>query len=159
MSPVQLDWLVAQGVSLDVLFCFLPIRVARGTAKGGRFWEEEDGQSFIVFPQETDTVFWSPVSGALVSEEGRAFALGQDVIDNPGTYALGGRLNIFADPLEWLRAECDGIVVIEWSRAFDRLRDCPRIAVAEPLLATYQKSMKPQRMPAVSVIKSSRRAA
>ena len=46
----------------------------------------------------------------------------------PSTFAFDCGLNIFASPIDWLRARRDGICVIDWTRAFERLRDAPRIA-------------------------------
>ena len=65
------------------------------------------------------------------------FALGEEQIDNTGLYSFEGCLSIHANPLEWLRASRDGIFVLDWCRAFDRLRYCPRIAVHQPCLAQY----------------------
>jgi hypothetical protein len=43
--------------------------------------------------------------------------------------------------------------------AFDRLRDCPRIAVAEHLLPLYRRHMQPASMPELLIIPEQRRAA
>jgi hypothetical protein len=80
-------------------------------------------------------------------------------MDDASTYAFDCALNIFSSPLDWLRAERDGIVVIDWSRAFDRLRDAPRITIAEELLPLYRRQMKPRSMPELFVIQAERRAA
>jgi hypothetical protein len=49
--------------------------------------------------------------------------------------------------------------VLDWNSTFDRLRDVPRIAIAETLLPLYRRHMKPARMPAVSVITNGKLAA
>ena len=52
--------------------------------------------------------------------------------------------------LAWaVDAASDGIVILDWSRAFDRLRDAPRIAMGESLLPLYKQHMRPCRMPEV----------
>ena len=128
-------------------------------AEDGRF-EEGEGRPFLMFEEEYDFVFWQPRTGELATEMGRSFALGEELIDNPGTTALDQWLNIFADPLQWLQHERNGIVVLNWGDAFERLRDVTRIAVAETILSTYQKHMKPKHMPRLAVLpKSETRAA
>jgi hypothetical protein len=153
-------WLFQAGVPVRTLMDLTPIRKAIGTiATDGRFEDDPAGQTFLVFPEAEDAVFWQPRAGKLATWNGRAFALGEDAIYNPGTYAFDCNLSVFSDPLEWMRSRCDGIVVLDWSRAFDRLRDCPRIAVAEPLLFQYRRAMKPPRLPDVLVLTDRRAAA
>jgi hypothetical protein len=125
----------------------------------GRIEAAPTGGRWLAFEQDDDTVFWQPRSANFATDCGRAFALGEDIIDNPGTYAFDCSLNIFADPLDWLRAGRDGIVVLDWRRAFERLRDAPRVAVVEELFARYTRSMKPGRLPEVTVLRSLRRRA
>jgi hypothetical protein len=150
-------WLSRQGVADETMQRF---RFAVGRrASDGRFENDPAGDGWIVFPEREDIVFWRPSSGELATWYGRAFAIGEDAIDNPATYAFDCQLNIFATPLEWLRAKRDGVVVIDWSLAFDRLRDCPRIAVAEPLLFQFRRAMKPRRLPDVLVLTDRRAAA
>lgn len=130
-----------------------PLRIARGSrAYDGRFDTDEKGEEWIVIPEQSDVVFWQPRSGELATWNGRQFALGEFAITFPMTYAMGHSLNIYADPLDWLRACRDGIVVLNWSFAFDYLRDAPRIAVDRVLLSKFKSSMKPRRMPAVSIL-------
>lgn len=160
-SPLKqphLDWLRKHDVPLHALLWPEPMRWAAGTiAKDGRF-EEGEGEEHLVFPEPEDVVFWRPGTDTLGTWHRRIFALGAEAIDNPGTFALDGNLNIFPSPLQWLQAKRDGIVVLDWSLAFDRLRDCPRVAVAESLLPQYRRHMQPARLPKIFVI-SERRAA
>lgn len=153
-------WLHRSGVPIRVLVDIAPWRYATGRrAPDGIFEPGDDGTDFIVLAEAADLVFWSPRTGEIATAANRAFALGEDAIDAAATYALGESLNIFADPLDWLRAGCSGCVVIDWRQAFDRLRHCPKVAVAEPVLPLYTKYMRPPHSPAVSVIISDRRAA
>jgi hypothetical protein len=161
-SQSELDWLLKAGVEIKALIDPEPMRVAAGLrAADGLFEPDADSPRWLAFDEVTtdDIVFWQPRLGMMACWTGRTFALGQDIIDNAATYSFDCALNIFADPLEWLRARRDGIVVLDWSRAFDRLRDTPRIAIAESLLHTYQRVMKPPRMPELFVIPDRRRAA
>lgn len=156
----ELDWILAQDVSTTALVRPLAMKVAAGDlGQDGHFEADDSGPRWLAFQQEHDLVLWQPRRRLLVAEWRRSFALGEDIVDNPGTYAFDCNLNIFAEPLEWLRANRDGIVIIDWSRAFDRLRDVPRIAIAETLLPTYRRFMKPGRMPELLVIPDRRRSA
>ncbi|MBS3652579.1 hypothetical protein KEU06_28800 [Pseudaminobacter sp. 19-2017] len=128
-------------------------------APDGLFDNGDDGERWLAFEQENDCVFWQPRRGTLATYSGRAFALGEDIVDNPGTYAFDCALNIFSDPVDWLRAKRDGIVALDWSRAFDRLRHVPRIAIAETLLPLYKRHMRPPRMPELFIIPGRRQAA
>lgn len=146
-------WLHKAGVPLDVLMALLPIRFAVGRrASDGIFEDDEGGSAFLIFEEPEDVIFWQPKTGEIATAFNRAFALGEDVIYNPGTYSFDCHLNIFSDPLDWLRNRCDGCVVLDWSRAFDRLRDAPRIAISEDLLFLYKRHMRPPHLPEVSVI-------
>jgi hypothetical protein len=117
-----------------------------------------NGPLWFAFIEPEDIVFWEPRTGALATWNGRAFALGESMIDNASTYSFDFALNVFASPLDWLRAERDGIVVVNWDRAFDYLRDCPRVAVDKALRPLYLRQMKPPRLPEV-FIRSERKEA
>lgn len=159
MEFTHFDWLRRAGVHTDVITTVMPIRVARGSvAEDERFDDDPEGAAFLVFEEADDLVFWQPRTGQIGTRHGSAFALGEAAILDPATYSFDGNLNIFTDPLEWLLSGADGIVVLDWSRAFDRLRDCPRIAIAEDLLFLYRRHMKPARLPELSVLVATRKA-
>ena len=128
-------------------------------ASDGLFEHADGGERWYAFEEDEDFVFWHREHGALATYANRAFALGENVIHQASTYAFDCRLNIFASPLDWLRAGRDGIVVLDWIRAFDQLRDAPRIAIAESLLPLYRRHMRPARMPELFVISEKERAA
>lgn len=167
----QLDWLRRSGVTIQSMIFsryHLPSAICLGygeAAPDGRFDITEDGPVWIAFDifdgfmEQVDTCFWQPRTGELATWLGRTFALGQEIVDDPATYSFDCRLNIFADPLQWLQADRDGIVVVDWSLAFDRLRDRPRIAVAEEVLPRYRQHMRPSHMPETFIIPSRRVAA
>jgi len=167
MSFDRFNWLLNAGVPAETLTRLTPLHVATGRrAKDGIFEDAEGdrsktegGHGFLVFEEAEDLVFWQPRTGEIATALNRAFALGEDNIYNPGTYSFDCHLNIFPDPLEWLQNRCDGCVVLDWSRAFDRLRDCPRIAISESLLFLYRRHMRPPHMPDVSVVTTRKAAA
>lgn len=159
-NQAELAWLIRERVPMTAMIQPAPVMVATGTkAQDGLFEDADDGERWFAFEQEEDFVFWHPRLGSLATYGNRAFALGEDIIDGVGTYALGATLNIFAGPLDWLRAKRDGVVVLDWSRAFDRLREAPRIAVTEQLLPLYKRHMQPGRMPEVFVMRRAARSA
>lgn len=150
-------WLRGHGFAVEAI---ADLRFAIGIkAADGRFDNDPAGEGWIVFPERDDVVFWSPATGQFATWYGRAFAIGEVSIDNPATYAFDCNLNIYKSPIDWLYADRDGIVVIDWARAFDWLRDAPRIAVAEALWPTYRKQMRPARLPEVFVLQARRAAA
>ena len=152
----QAQWLLAHGISVTMVIWSTPIMSCRGErAKDGRFDENPDGPEWIAFEEIHDSVFWQPLTGEIATDTGRAFALGEELIDNPATTAFDQNLNIYAGPLEWLQCERRGIVVLNWKIAFDRLRDVTRVAVAEELLGTYKRCMRPLHMPKLFVLPGS----
>lgn len=155
LTPLRqphIDYLLNHGVPPEAMIQPAPVMLARGIKSGDGHFEEANVHLFwLVFEEQGDFVFWQPRTGEIAIDTGRAFALGQDNIDNPGATALGAWLRIFADPLEWLQAKRNGLVVLRWEWAFDMLRDVERIAVSEQLLPVYTKYMKP-RLPKLAVI-------
>jgi hypothetical protein len=159
-SQTEISWFIRQGVSTTAMVRPIAMMVAVGSrASDGLFDNSNGGERWLAFEQEDDWVFWQPRHGAFATYVGRAFALGEDIIDNPGTYSFDCALNIFSDPLDWLRAKRDGIVVLDWARAFDRLRDLPRMAIIETLLPLYRRHMQPRHTPELFVIPGRRQAA
>jgi len=163
-SQAELDQMLRAGIDTLALTQPEPVLVSYGiVGADGRFDAHPRGERWYAIEMHTvdDIVMWLPDSMLITSWSGRAFALGEEIIDRPGTYSFDCNLNIFADPLDWLRARRDGIVIVpsQWSLAFDRLRDVPRIAIAERLLPLYRRHMKPARLPELCVIPERRAAA
>lgn len=156
----KLSWLVKQGVPITAMIRPAPLMITTGfKAEDGVLEYSAEGETWIAFEQQEDFVFWQPRTDAIATFANRAFALGEETIGDPATYAFDCALNIFASPLEWLLARRDGIVLLDWTRAFDRLRDVPRIALAEALLPLYRRYMQPARMPELFIIPQHRSAA
>ncbi len=148
------------GIHPLTLARLLPIMTAMGSVSGTGYFDPADsGEMWIAFAEQNDTVFWHPSTDRICTLQRRAFALNEDHIVNAATYCFEANLNVFATCSDWLRADCDGIVVLDWSRAFDRLRDAPRIALAERLLPVYRRSMQPRRLPSLSIIPAKERLA
>lgn len=166
LCPTQseLNLFLCAGFDIFALAKPLAMKVAIGyVARDGCFEPDPHGERWFAFEQHDadDIVFWHQPTARFATWTGRAFALGQAIIDLPETYAFDCALNIFDNPMDWLRTHRDGIVVLplRWALAFDRLRDCPRIAIAEPLVPIYRRWMKPGHMPELSVLRSTAKAA
>lgn len=153
-SQQHLDWLYAKGVPLTALKGPPLVLVASGyKALDGAFEPDAGGEEWLVFPLHDDVVYWQPRCGEFARWNGRAFAIGEDVIRAAATYSFGACLNIFGDPLQWLRAGRDGLVVADWGQAFNKLRDVPRIAVVESLLDKLEQHLQPPRLPEIFVLR------
>lgn len=158
LTPINwtmFSWFANQHVPRSTLMRMIGLQTIRGV-RGEDGWLEPtpDGRVFVAFYEQSpnDVVFWCPRTNEFAGLRGRVFALGEDNIADPSVFAFDANLHIYADALTWLRDDGRGIVILDWSRAFDRLRHVPRIAVTERLLPTYLEYMKPRRMPELSVI-------
>ena len=64
---------------------------------------------------------------------GTAFALGQDQIFNPGTYAFDSKLAIHRAPFHWLQADGKGIVILQPKMAYGWLQHAPGLLCEDEL--------------------------
>ncbi|MFD1985679.1 hypothetical protein ACFSOZ_24840 [Mesorhizobium newzealandense] len=161
LGEQELDWLLSVGVSVPTIVRPSMIKMATGTkAPDGLFEPTPAGDRWFVVETEEDLVFWNPRTNIFATDVAHAFALGEEIISAAATYSFDSTLNIFAHPLDWLHRKRDGIVVLpdQWHRAFDRLRDAPRVALAESLLPHYRRHMRPARVPELFVMTAQRRA-
>jgi hypothetical protein len=115
--------------------------------RDGRFDIERQGRLWLAFETNDDMIYWCPTTGEIATFEGRAFAIGEDRITSASTYSFGYPLNIFGTVARWIEAKGDGIFVVDWSQAFHRLCDCPRIALDDEVRSLYFANMRPRRTP------------
>ena len=130
----ELRWVLRQGVHESALVRPWPIGGANiRLLDGGTFDHDVTGARALTLRAEDrgeviDLVAWEPSTGKLASWHGNTFCLGDfDQIYNPATYFMGGALRVHADPLDWLRANREGIVILRRDFAYAHLRFCPRI--------------------------------
>ena len=131
-------WLVDQGVNLDSIAMPRAVRAAPV-----RFWQttfdfDDDGERSLIFMEDRDSVAWQPRTGALACWRGVSFAINEDAINNPATYFAGGMLKVHRTPLEWLKADREGIVIVQSQFAYAYLRDA-RLVFDDPLHAERVK--------------------
>ncbi|UDQ88585.1 hypothetical protein LJE71_20455 [Xanthobacter autotrophicus] len=91
--------------------------------------EIERGERWLV-----DHVAW-PIDrpSEFATAEGRADLLGTDQVDNPASFFGGRPLFVHRTPLGWLRAGCQGVVVLDERRAGARLAGALGNLLAEDL--------------------------
>lgn len=149
----HIDWLNQQGVDIWAMIRPCPIRrvVGRVTLEPERFIEDSEGDDWLAFVNACDVIYWRPETGQLATGIGSAFALGEEAIFNAGTYSLEGTLEIWTDPVDWLRNHRNGIVILDWKDAYERLRHCPSITIPQSLVANWRTHWKPQHEPKVYV--------
>lgn len=96
---------------------------------------EGDGLPAIIFlardelGQPADLVAWEPAKGRLAAWLGRVALLGADQLWAP-RIAYDGALVVFESPLEWLRGDRRGVVVIDAKRAAPQLRFAGKLCAA-----------------------------
>ena len=59
-------------------------------------------------------------------------AHGSGVPQGPGSYFGDSALRVHRTPLEWLRAERDGVVIVQPQLTYAYLRDARRLSFADP---------------------------
>lgn len=160
-TPRHVDWLLRSGVPLRALTLPPMVMLAHGhRAPDGCFEDDPAGADWLVFPEAEDAIYWQPRSGSLARWNNRAFGLGQDLINAAGTFAFGGYLHVFQDPLTWLRAGRTGLMIVDFAQTFDRLRDCPRLAAADDHLRDkLERHLKPPHLPEIVVVRPQGEAA
>ncbi len=147
LSQIQIDWLKSHDVSNSAIIGDWPVNAARVTYKAGRFdvvhpgHVGENALTFLVADtfDYVDIAAWSPLSRRIGLWLGCGFALGQDQIFNPATYALEGTLRVHRTPLQWLIADRDGIAIIDPAKTYSFLRGTPRLSFSD---ADYGRTVR-----------------
>lgn len=123
------DWLWRRGVSVEAYSRPHPVKAA-GVRFGrdGRFsltGRTDPSRGFVFldydgFGNPADLVAWNPAEGAPATLLGRSWALGDVRAGHP--FRLDDPvLRVYRDPLGWLRAERQGIVILDAARAREEL--------------------------------------
>jgi len=104
-------------------------------AEHGRFDFDADGREVALvacldlFEEVTDLLAFLPLQPERMRRyTGRATFLGEHVVANPATCAVGEPLRIFRTPMSWLRAGGKGAVILDPGAAWRPLLDVPAIA-------------------------------
>src|SRR4029077_2255613 len=92
-----------------------------------------------------DLVAWN--AQCFASLNGSAFCVGDlDQIFSPATWFSGDGLHIHTGPIEWLRADRAGIVILNFNLCWAYLRNVPRVICQNELIAArVHRHLKPPR--------------
>ena len=153
ISEFELAWLTKRKVSEDALWKPWPIGAT--TIDGTRYL------TFVAFDGDypLDIVCWQPRTNDLIAYSGRAVFLGDlDEVMNPATYMAGGYLTIHSHPLEWLRANRQGVIIVNEKLAGAYLRDRPRVFCPDPEVAKKLKRLVRSPKPTVKILTAARGA-
>ena len=131
LSQVQIDWLRRQGVSETAIIADWPVNAANVVFDGNRFdivAPAAGGQKAVTIliedtHQALDIGAWAPSTGQTGLWLGTGFAANQSDIWNPAKTAFNGCLKVHATPLEWLKADRDGIVIFDFAKCYAYLRN------------------------------------
>jgi hypothetical protein len=139
LSTPDREWLITHGVPSSAITEPWLIHSAQVLFDGlhGFDFNTEGGQALIFKAEDrseqTDLIAWDPSTDNLASWHGNAFCLGDlDQIYNPATYFSGGYLRIHASPLEWLKANREGLVILRPDFAYAHLKFCQRLVCDDP---------------------------
>jgi hypothetical protein len=150
-KDAELRWLLAKGITGDAMALPWPIRGSSVIFDGTVFsFADSGGDRAVIFRAEdlaatVDLIAWQPRTGQLATWLGVGFCLGNaDDISNPATYFDGDSLRIHTTPLEWLKADREGIVIVQWRDAYNWLHHCRRVICGDELVAAMvEKHTKP----------------
>jgi hypothetical protein len=154
-----IGWLLDQGVSEQSMLSPWPIGGARVRFfDTGTFDAAADGIPAVTFraghlgAEPDDLIAWSPRSGKIGSWRGTAAFLGDpEQIDNPATYFAGGKLTIHTSPLQWLKANREGLVIVRPELAYVYLRNVPSVFIEDISLARNFKTWVQPPKPTVRI--------
>lgn len=132
------------------------------------FTQDDDGTPAIVIvppsdnPTDDVVAFDPSTPERFACFTGRMFALGDHRIDNPASYFAVGALPLYRTPLDWLRAECQGVCLVDRRPAAIRAR---LAAVARVIVGDFEHGRelrdafgRSQQRPKI-IVPSDRRAA
>jgi len=138
----ELLWLKRQGVTMAALTRPWVVGADHVTFddKAG-FDFDAAGTRAIIFRAEdasitADLIAWSAHENRLASWRGTAFCLGdRDQCFSPASWFGGDALRIHASPLEWLRDDRVGIVILKPELCWTHLRHVPRVICPNDITA------------------------
>jgi len=128
-----LDWLLAQGIGIDVVGSFgklemvpLAVQCARVILDGyGGYIASGIGDFAYILPVIRDSIIdlvaWVPRTGEIATRDGIGAMLGEGHVGCDGWGTTGRAIPVFRSPLNWLRADRQGLVIVNPDLAARRL--------------------------------------
>jgi hypothetical protein len=163
VTQSTIDRLRALGVRVEWLADYptYPFGVLRAEAVGdGLFQASNDGSPHLILPVLEDgelvdlIAFRAADPGGWLLRSGEGWCLG--LADGLSSLVWRDAVNLHATPLDWLRAEGDGLCILDWSAALDirQLDVLPHIICADQTTAdNLRRAMtRPVRLPRISVM-------
>ena len=146
-SDLEIAWLLQQGISEPAMIT-PPVVLAANVVflDGNTFDFDAGGVRAFIFREPNDLIAWRPASKRVATWRSSAFALGEDAIWNPASYFMGTALRVHRTPLEWLKADRDGIVIVKPELTHAYLRDAD-ISFADDLYARQVKRWREPPLP------------
>ncbi|MCJ8141645.1 hypothetical protein MKI84_01815 [Ancylobacter sp. A5.8] len=100
-----------------------------------------------------DLVAWSAGDPRKIARrDGAAALLGEGALGNPATFAYRRPVRVFRDPLGWLRADRNGLVIVDSVGAALRLADAPGIMAEDAEHARDLAAMLAPHVPAERIV-------
>jgi hypothetical protein len=132
-------WLLHHGIAAAALTESWPIGAATVCFHdgGGTFDIDAAGGRALTFratdrDDVIDLIAWQPRTDQLASWRGAAFCLGDlDDIWNPATWFDGDGLHIHRSPLDWLKADRNGIVILQPKLCWAYLRNVQSVICSD----------------------------
>jgi hypothetical protein len=144
-NELETQWLISQGVSGRAMLETPCLRAGRVRFLDDNAFEfADDGDRALIFRVfdcgcEIDLVAWSHRQKQIATWRGVAFALGQDAIFNPATYFMGGALRVHRTALDWLKADREGICIVQPRFAYSQLRHVERMLFSNKVYGVQVK--------------------
>jgi hypothetical protein len=140
-TEAEIGWLFDQGVSDTAMLESAPIRAANVEfyPSSRNFDFVKEGERALIFTEDHDLIAWQPKRNVLASWCAVAFALNENAIWNPASYFMGTALRVHCTPLDWLRAEREGICIAQPRLTYAFLRHARTLAIADPIYAQQVK--------------------
>jgi hypothetical protein len=132
-SQPAIDWLLAQGVSIDAIGSFpareamnRAVRCGRVALDGrGHYTYSGVGDFAYILPVIRDSIIdlvaWIPRTGEMATHDGIGAMLGEGQLGRNGWGTTGRAIPIHRTPLGWLRALRHGLVIVNADLAAYRL--------------------------------------
>jgi hypothetical protein len=149
-NELQTQWLTSKGVDFEALLKPWPIGATRVRFEDGYFIPDEAGERVITIVcfdsgVPIDIVAWQPKTDQLATYLGRAVFLGdEDDCFNPATWFGDDDLIVHTSPMDWLRANREGVVVIDQTHAGEILRRVQSVRCSDDeMAATVHRWLSP----------------
>jgi hypothetical protein len=170
VRQVHLDRLRSLGVSFDTIGSlgerFHPFGIVKAEPFGNDLYQPGQGITHVVLPVIEDgalidlCAFRSSNPSTWFLRTGNGWALGLQ--DGAGRYMWGVPPHVVATPLDWMRGDCSGVCILDWtSTEIFKLDVFDTVTVADAATAKLldRAMRRPIRIPTIQVVEALRHVA